>query len=250
MERVSGAMTDQPSHSSRPGTASGDGVEFDLASATVRDLNHHLHEVGSAQHAKVRILNPAGMHNIAVGVNAPLDIEIVGHAGYFIAGMNQQAKITIHGNVGWSVGENMMSGLIRVKGNASQSAGASAHGGLLVVEGDAGSRCGISLKGGNIVVGGSVGHMSAFMAQAGTIVVCQDAGANLGDSLYEAVIYVRGKVHSLGTDAREEPMTEIDHRHVADLLAAAEMNAKPTSFRRYASAKTLYHWNVDAGQEY
>jgi len=35
------------------------------------------------------------------------------------------------------------------------------------------------------------------MAQAGKLLVCSDAGAHLGDSLYEAVIYVRGKIHSL-----------------------------------------------------
>ena len=70
--------------------------------------------------------------------------------------------------------------------------GASAHGGLLVIDGDASLRCGISLKGADIVVGGSVGSFSAFMAQAGRLVVCGDAGDALGDSLYEAVIYVRG----------------------------------------------------------
>ena len=32
------------------------------------------------------------------------------------------------------------------------------------------------------------------MAQAGRLVVCGDAGDGLGDSLYEAVIYVRGKI--------------------------------------------------------
>ena len=35
------------------------------------------------------------------------------------------------------------------------------------------------------------------MAQSGRLVVCGDAGAYLGDSLYEAEIYVRGNVESL-----------------------------------------------------
>ena len=39
------------------------------------------------------------------------------------------------------------------------------------------------------------------------MVVCGDAGEALGDSLYEAVIYVRGKIRSLGADARFEPMS-------------------------------------------
>src|SRR6202043_1059997 len=103
---------------------------------------------------------------------------------------------------------------------------ASGQGGLVVIEGDASSRCGISMKGCDVVVGGSVGHMSAFMAQAGTLVVCGDAGAGLGDSLYEAVIYVRGKIHGLGADAREEPLEAADETKLATLLDRAQMKFK------------------------
>jgi glutamate synthase domain-containing protein 3 len=108
------------------------------------------------------------------------------------------------------------------------------------------------MKGVDIVVGGSVGHLSAFMAQAGTMVVCGDAAAALGDSLYEAVIYVAGKIHSLGADAREEEMTDKDRAKVADLLKKSGLAAPADvkSFKRVASAKTLYHWNVEADQEY
>jgi glutamate synthase domain-containing protein 3 len=148
------------------------------------------------------------------------------------------------------VGENMMSGTIRVEGFASTAAGASAHGGLLVILGDAAVRCGISLKGGDIVVGGSVGSFSAFMAQAGRIVICGDAGDALGDSLYEAVIYVRGQVRSLGADARFEPMIEADYAAVRELLERAGLAHDPKSFKRVASAKGLYHWHADANQEY
>ena len=62
----------------------------------------------------------------------------------------------------------------------------------MVIRGDASARCGISMKGVDIVVHGSVGHMSAFMAQKGRLVVCGDAGEALGDSIYEARLYVRG----------------------------------------------------------
>jgi glutamate synthase domain-containing protein 3 len=92
--------------------------------------------------------------------------------------------------------------------------------------------------------------MSAFMAQAGTLVVCGDAGAGLGDSLYEAVIYVRGKIHGLGADAREEPMTADDFARVARLLASACFPDETAGFKRVASARKLYHWHADAGQAY
>jgi glutamate synthase domain-containing protein 3 len=164
--------------------------------------------------------------------------------------MNKQARVTVHGNAGWSVAENIMSGTVRVKGHASECAAASGHGGLVVIERDASARCGISMKGCDIVVGGSVGHFSAFMAQAGHLVVCGDAGPNLGDSLYEAVIYVRGKIHSLGADAQEEPMQPSDYETVARLLRSAAIECDANGFKRVASARTLYHWNADAHQEY
>ena len=222
--------------------------QFDLAAAPLRDVNRFLHAPASV--ARVRILNADGAHSIAAGLNAELDVEVEGHAGYYLGGMNQRAHITVRGNAGPGVGENMMSGSIRVEGFASTAAGASAHGGLLVVQGDAALRCGISLKGGDIVVGGSVGSFSAFMAQAGRMVICGDAGDALGDSLYEAVIYVRGQVASLGADARFEPMQEADFIAVRELLDRAGLPHDPQDFKRVASTKGLYHWNADAQQEY
>lgn len=226
-------------------------VSLDLSQLSVREVNEFLHHHAKQAGVKsVQLLNPDGEHNLAVGLDLPIDVEVMGHAGYFIAGMNKQANVTIHGNVGWSVAENIMSGTVRVKGFASECAAASGHGGLVVIEGDTSSRCGISMKGVDIVVGGSVGHMSAFMAQAGTLVICGDAAAALGDSLYEAVIYIAGKIHSLGADAREEPMTAADYEKVTQLLTRAQISADPKQFKRIASARTLYHWNVEAEQEY
>ena len=226
-------------------------TQFDLATTPLREVNRFLHREATAAGVKrVKILNADGAHSIAAGMDAPLHIEVDGHAGYYLGGMNQHADIVVHGSAGPGVGENMMSGSIRVEGFASTAAGASAHGGLLVVRGDASLRCGISLKGGDIVVGGSVGSFSAFMAQAGRLVVCGDAGDALGDSLYEAVIYVRGNVASLGADARFEPMQETDFTAVRELLGKAGLEHDPKSFKRVASAKGLYHWNADSQQEY
>ncbi len=225
--------------------------QFDLAVCSVRELNEFLHhDLPGSGIERIEILNPDGAHSIAAGLDCDVDVEIKGHAGYFIAGMNKLARVTVDGNVGWSVAENMMSGSVRVKGHASESAGASGHGGLLVIEGDASSRCGISMKGSDIVVAGSVGHFSAFMAQAGTLVVCGDAGPNIGDSLYEATLYVRGTIHSFGADAREEEMQDRDYQQVSDLLQAAGINYDATEFKRIASARSLYHWNADAHHEY
>ena len=141
-------------------------AEFDLAVTPLRELNAALHaidDVGAARHW--RVLNPRGAHALAVGIDAPVEVEIEGHAGYYCAGMNKQATVRVHGNVGVGCAENIMSGAVIVDGNASQSAGATGRGGLLVIRGSASARCGISMKGVDIVVQGSVGHMSAFLAQ-------------------------------------------------------------------------------------
>ena len=113
-----------------------------------------------------------------------------------------------------------------------------------------GLRCGISLKGADIVVGGDVGQLLGLHGAGRPLVICGDAGDGLGDSLYEAVIYVRGKIRSLGADARIEPMAERDHSAVRELLAAAGISHPTSDFKRVASARTLYHWNADAGQSY
>jgi glutamate synthase domain-containing protein 3 len=224
---------------------------FDLAQQPLRDLNLFLHsDVQRTGTIQVRVANPDGAHSVAVGVNVSVAIEIDGHVGYYAGGMNQLADITIRGNAGPGVAEGMCSGRVRVTGFASVAAGAAAHGGLLIVDGDASLRCGISMKGVDIVVGGSVGDYSAFMAQAGRLVVCGDAGDALGDSLYEAVIYVRGNVKSLGADAQEEPMADQDYITVAGLLAEAGYQHDPRHFKRIASKRSLYHWNADANQEY
>jgi glutamate synthase domain-containing protein 3 len=100
-------------------------------------------------------------------------------------------------------------------------------------------------------VAGSVGHMSAFMAQTGRLVVCGDAGEALGDSIYEARVYVRGRVKSLGADCIEKPMRDEHVAEVAELLERAGIeDVDATSFRRYGSARRLYHFDVDNAQAY
>jgi len=223
----------------------------DLSKTSVRQLNQTLHDLTArTKHKHWRILEPRGAHAIACGLNLPLTVEIAGHAGYYCAGMNQLATVIIDGNTGVGVAENMMSGFVHVKGNASQSAGATGHGGLLVIDGDASARCGISMKGVDIVVKGSVGHMSAFMAQAGNLVVCGDAGEALGDSIYEARIFVLGKAKDLGSDCIEKEMRAEHLELLEKLFERAKIKLKPGEFRRYGSARQLYNFHVDHAAKY
>ena len=225
---------------------------FDLAVASLRDLNSALHAFGTGDNdTHFEVINPRGRHAVAVGADAPITISIKGSVGYYCAGMNAEATVTVHGSAGPGVAENMMSGTVTVEGDASQYAGATGRGGLLVIKGNAASRCGISMKGIDIVVLGSIGHMSAFMAQSGNLVVLGNAGEALGDSLYEACLFVRGTVASLGADCIEKELRQEHSAILADLLAKAGIEGvSPDEFKRYGSARKLYNFNIDNADAY
>ncbi|ODR99982.1 protein glxC [Methyloceanibacter methanicus] len=227
--------------------------EVDLGITPLRELNGTLHNLPADTNETHWIVdNPAGRHAIAAGLDAPLKVEINGPVGYYCAGMNKLATVQVHGSAGVGVAENMMSGFVHVSGDASQAAGATGRGGLLRVDGNASSRCGISMKGIDIVVKGSVGHMSAFMAQAGNLIVFGDAGDALGDSIYEARLFVRGNVKSLGADCIEKAMRDEHKAAVHDILTRAGINGQidPSEFKRYGSARKLYNFNVDNAGAY
>ena len=224
---------------------------FDLAERSLRELNKTLHGLKADTNQTVwEIVNPRGHHAIAAGLDAPIEITVKGSTGYYCAGMNKLARVTVKGSAGPGVAENMMSGVVVIEGDASQYAGATGNGGLLVIKGNASSRCGISMKGIDIVVFGNIGHMSAFMAQSGNLVVLGDAGEALGDSLYEARLFVRGKVKSLGADCIEKEMRPEHISVLADLLTRAGASAKPSEFKRYGSARKLYNFNIDNASAY
>ena len=220
---------------------------FDLAQTSLREVNAALHKIApGGDDLDFEILNPRGSHSVAVGASAPINVSVHGSVGYYCAGMNAQATITVHGSAGPGVAENMMSGTVIVEGDASQYAGATGHGGTLVIKGNAASRCGISMKGIDIVVLGNIGHMSAFMAQSGNLVVLGDAGEALGDSLYEARIFLRGEAKSLGADCVEKQMRPEHLSLLAALLAKAGVTGvSPAEFKRYGSARKLYNFNID-----
>lgn len=225
---------------------------FDLSHTPLRDLNQALHKVGDgANDTAFEVVNPRGSHSVAVGIDQPVTVDVRGSVGYYCAGMNDGGAVTVHGSAGPGVAENMMSGSVVIEGDASQYAGATGRGGLLVIKGNAASRCGISMKGIDIVVHGNIGHMSAFMGQSGHLVVLGDAGDALGDSIYEAKLFVRGTVRSLGADCIEKELRPEHVEKLAELLDKAGVtDVKPEEFKRYGSARKLYNFNIDNADAY
>ena len=105
-------------------------AHLDLAELGLREANRMLQNASSRRDALL-LTNSNGLHAIAAGLEAPISVDVLGHAGYYCAGMNQEATVRVHGTVGVGVAENMMSGSVEVAGRAGQAAGATAHGGLL-----------------------------------------------------------------------------------------------------------------------
>jgi methylamine---glutamate N-methyltransferase subunit B len=89
------------------------------------------------------------------------------------------------------------------------------------------------------------------MAQTGRLVVCGEAGEALGDSVYEARLYVRGSVAGLGADCVEKELREEHRAELGELLARAGIDdLDPAGFRRYGSARELYTFKVDNASAY
>jgi glutamate synthase domain-containing protein 3 len=213
-----------------------------------RGINQTLRALPPGAH--VDVVHPRGRHNLAVGLASPISITVDGNAGYFLGGLcgasdGTGPDIVVNGFVGWSVGENLMGGSIWVHGSASQSAASSARGGRIFIDGDASLRAGISLKGATLAIAGNAGAMSGFMAQSGHILIGGNAGHGLGDSLYEAVIFVAGTIDSLGADAVVEEMTDDDILVAKELVQETGFDhIDPTRLTKVASARQLYHFST------
>ena len=225
-----------------------DTITFDLASDPVRALNAELHDPSGKVY---EVLNPAGAHAVAAGIDRGITVDVRGHAGYYAAGMNDGGTVTIHGNAGTGVAENMMSGTVRVTGDASQSAGATAHGGLLVIGGSASMRCGISMKGVDIVVGGSVGldeRVHGAGRAAGRL-RRRRRRRSATRSTRPGSTSAAPSGPSAPTASRSRCASE--HRaELAELLAAADLDHDPGEFRRYGSARRLYHFTSEHSGSY
>ncbi len=217
---------------------------LDCASLSTREINQQLRALAAAGVERVQVLNPAGRHNLAVGLSTPIEIHFCGPVGYYCGGLGDGVQIEVAGGCGWSVGENLMAGQLVIRGNASANAAASAHGGKIYVLGDAGPRAGISLKGATLIVTGNVGYGSAFMMQQGRLIICGNAGAGLADSIYDGEIFVAGRVHSLGADAQFGLITDEDRLLLNQELLPLGLEARDYDFKKIVCAQEFHHFKT------
>ena len=69
-------------------------------------------------------------------------------------------------------------------------------------------------------------------------------------SIYEAKLYVRGPVKSLGADCIEKPMRESTRRSSRLARQGRGANVDVAEFKRYGSARKLYHFHIDNAGAY
>jgi glutamate synthase domain-containing protein 3 len=220
-------------------------AEFDAADMSIREVNLKIRELLKEGYGTLVIDNPGAKHSLGVGILNRCNIKFKGSLGYFGCGLIDGPNVHITGRVGWSCAENMMAGTVLIEKNAGSTFGAAMRGGDLVCKGDAGSRIGIDQKGGTIIVGGRVGAFVGFMMQRGRMIILGDTGINLGDSMYDGTIFVGGKIQSLGVDAVEGEMSEVEAAWLEKKLKMYGLEAPNgvKNMTKIVSGKQL--WNYD-----
>ncbi len=208
-------------------------------------VNKKIKDLMKKGYGTIVLKNPGAKHSLGVGILNKLNLIIEGSLGYFGVGSIDGPVVRISGRVGWSCAENMMAGKVVIEKNAGSCFGAAIRGGDLICKGSVGARSGIDMKGGTIIVGGNAGAFTGFMMQRGRIIILGDVGPNLGDSLYDGTIFVGGKIGSLGADAVEAEMTDLDRFWLKRKLKVAEINKKVdySKITKIVSGKKL--WNYD-----
>jgi glutamate synthase domain-containing protein 3 len=221
----------------------GDRATFDAKQLTTRQINLELRRLVYEEGVhEVSIQNPGARHSFGVGILIRCKITFEGSLGYFACGMIDGPEIHITGRVGWSLCENMMSGVVVVDGNAGSLTGAALRGGDVVVKGQVGARTGIDQKGGTIISMGDAGSMTGFMMQRGRQIICGNAGPGLGDSMYDGVLYVGGKVKSLGIDCIEGEWTDADTELIERKFRIYELGSPP-QMQKFVCGKKLYNYD-------
>jgi len=220
-------------------------TEIDANNLECIDINRKINELMAKGYGTIVIKNPGSKHSIGVGILNKLNLIIEGSLGYFGIGSVDGPVVRISGRVGWSCAENMMAGKVVIEKNAGSCFGAAIRGGDLICKGSVGARSGIDMKGGTIIVGGDAGAFTGFMMQRGRIVILGDVGPNLGDSLYDGTIFVGGSIKSLGADAVEAELTDLDIAWLKRKMKVAEIDKKIDykKITKIVSGKKL--WNYD-----
>ena len=222
----------------------GDSAVIDATDLTTRKINLELKRIVYDEGVNnVTIVNPGSKHSLGVGILKRCNITFEGSPGWDACGLIDGPEVQIDGRVGWSLGENMMSGSVVVEGPAGSLTGAALRGGDLVIKGNVGARTGIDQKGGTIIALGSAGINTGFMMQRGRQIICGDVNDGLGDSMYDGVIYVGGKIASLGVDCVPGEMNDDDREFINRKFEIYDLGPPP-ELQKFECGKVLHNYDA------
>ena len=222
----------------------GDSAVIDATDLTTRKINLELKRVVYDEGVNnVTIVNPGSKHSLGVGILKRCNITFEGSPGWYACGLIDGPEVQINGRVGWSLAENMMSGSVVVEGPAGSLTGAALRGGDLVIKGNVGARTGIDQKGGTIIALGSAGINTGFMMQRGRQIICGDVNDGLGDSMYDGVIYVGGKIASLGVDCVPGEMNDDDREFINRKFEIYDLGPPP-ELQKFECGKVLHNYDA------
>ena len=85
--------------------------------------------------------------------------------------------------------------------------------------------------------------MTGFMMQRGRQILCGDVGPGLGDSMYDGILYVAGKVKSLGVDCVEGEWTDADTEIIERKFRIYGLGTPP-AFQKFVCGKKLYNYDA------
>ena len=222
----------------------GDRAVIDATDLSTRKINLELKRVVYDEGVNdVTIVNPGSKHSLGVGILKRCRLTFEGSPGWYACGLIDGPEVQINGRVGWSLGENMMAGSIVVEGPAGSLTGAALRGGDLVIKGNVGARTGIDQKGGTIITLGSAGINTGFMMQRGRQIICGDVNDGLGDSMYDGVIYVGGKIASLGVDCVPGEMNDDDREFINRKFEIYDLGPPP-ELQKFECGKVLHNYDA------
>ena len=222
----------------------GDTAVIDATDLTTRKINLELKRIIYDEGVnEVTIVNPGSKHSLGVGILKRCNLTFEGSPGWYACGLIDGPEVQINGRVGWALAENMMSGSVVVEGPAGSLTGAALRGGDLVIKGNVGARTGIDQKGGTIIALGSAGINTGFMMQRGRQIICGDANDGLGDSMYDGVIYVGGKIASLGVDCVPGEMNDDDIEFINRKFEIYDLGTPP-DLKKFECGKVLHNYDA------
>jgi glutamate synthase domain-containing protein 3 len=209
-------------------------LTIDVSELTPRETNTQIRK--AIDHDKIdtiNLKNPNAMHYLINGIVGEGNIIVDGSAGYFAASMIDKPHVKINGNAGWFVGDNMTNGEIIVEGSAGDGAGQGIYGGTVVIRKSVGSRTGEIMKNGTVIVGGDSGFMSGIFMMGGRIIILGNVGEDAAESIVNGVMYVRGKVESLGKNAYQMKVNEEDKKELKELLTKYEFDIPDEDYDKF-----------------